>query len=164
MDSHFDSLWLVLTGVGYSWKTRDLFAVPCRFVIASVRLVIFHLGANWVPTPRALADIPVTPSGFAIARRRVRMLALPPQWNFERACATIAAQPARRTPQLETTGGKPFPAEAKVAKDGRRFICLPHDNRIYESDWGTRHQQYGKDGQRIGHYSVPIDDWARRVG
>ena len=82
--------------------------------------------------------------------------------SFERAYDAIAAQPSGRTPPLVTTGGTAFTAEAKVARDGRRFISLPHANRIYESDWGHTTNGMGKDGQRIGHYSVPIDDWARR--
>ncbi len=43
------------------------------------------------------------------------------------------------------------------------FISLPHNNRIYENDWGYRSNSMGKDGQRIGHYSIPIDDWASRL-
>jgi len=64
---------------------------------------------------------------------------------------------------LLTTGGVEFLAEAKTAGDGRRFISLPHNNRIYGSDWGNIANGMGKDGQRIGHYSVPLDDWARRT-
>jgi hypothetical protein len=65
-----------------------------------------------------------------------------------------------QTPTLQTTGGVPFVAEAKQAKDGRLFISLPHNNRIYEEDWGYRTNNMGKDGQRIGQYSVPLDKWA----
>jgi len=39
-------------------------------------------------------------------------------------------------------------------------VLKPHNNRIYENDWGYRSNSMGKDGQRIGHYSIPIDDWA----
>jgi hypothetical protein len=45
----------------------------------------------------------------------------------------LATQPPGRTPQLETTGGTPFTAEAKVARVGRQHIA-PHANQIYESD------------------------------
>ena len=72
----------------------------------------------------------------------------------------IAAQPSGRTPRLKTTGGTPFTAEAKVTREGRRYIVLPHANRIYESDWGHSKNGTGEDGQWIGHYSVPIDRWA----
>jgi hypothetical protein len=66
-------------------------------------------------------------------------------------------------PELLTTGGVPFVAESKFTRDGRRFISLPHNNRIYEDDWGYRSNSMGKDGQRIGHYSKPIDDWASKL-
>jgi hypothetical protein len=95
----------------------------------------------------------------------MRPLISPPlRCSFQHAYDAISAQPSGRTPQLETTGGIPFTAEARVARDGRRYISLPHANRIYESDWGHVTNGMGKDGQRIGHYSVPIDDWARRSG
>jgi hypothetical protein len=99
----------------------------------------------------------------------MRPLISPPlNCSFRLVYDAIAAQPSGRTPQLETTGGTPFTAEAKVARDGRQFIALPHSNRIYESDWGysTNGMGKGKGGQRIGHYSVPIDSWAagRRSG
>jgi hypothetical protein len=74
----------------------------------------------------------------------------------------IAAQPGQRTAFLQTTGGVSFVAEAKTAGDGRRFISLPHSNRVYEHDWGYTSNGMGKNGQRIGHYSVPLDVWARR--
>jgi hypothetical protein len=97
----------------------------------------------------------------------MRPLISPPLFcSFRLVFDAISAQPSGRTPQLETTGGTPFTAEAKVAKDGRQYIALPHSNRIYESDWGHSTNGMGKDGQRIGHYSVPIDHWAaeRRSG
>jgi hypothetical protein len=50
-------------------------------------------------------------------------------------------------------------AEEKTAQDGWRFISLPHNNRIYEHDWGYTSNSMGKDGQRIGQYSVPLDEW-----
>jgi len=65
----------------------------------------------------------------------------------------------KKTPSLVTTGGVSFKAEAKVTKDGRQFISLPHNNRIYENDWGFVSNSMGKDGQRIGQYSVPLDAW-----
>jgi len=52
-----------------------------------------------------------------------------------------------------------FEAEAKLARDGRRFISLPHNNRIYQNDWGYMANSMGNDGQRIGQYSVPLDEW-----
>ena len=91
----------------------------------------------------------------------MRPLISPPlRCSFWFVFDAIAAQPSGRSPRLKTTGGTPFTAEAKVTRDGRRYIVLPHANRIYESDWGNAVNGMGKDGQRIGHYSVPIDQWA----
>ena len=65
----------------------------------------------------------------------MRPLISPPlNCSFRLVFDAIAAQPSGRTPQLETTGGTPFTAEAKMTRDGRQYIALPHANRIYESD------------------------------
>ena len=93
-----------------------------------------------------------------MARARVSP---PLQSTFNDIYERIEALPGQHTPVLQTTGGVEFIAEAKVAKDGRRFISLPHNNRIYEVDWGYSSNTMGKDGQRIGHYSVPLDRWIR---
>ncbi len=91
-----------------------------------------------------------------------RVLILPPlQMSFDDVFETISRQPESKTPELFTTGRVPFVAEAKRTCDGRRFISLPHSNRIYENDWGFRSNSMGKDGQRIGQYAIPIDEWAR---
>jgi hypothetical protein len=87
----------------------------------------------------------------------------PPTLSFDDACRAITRWPGQRTPELRTTGGVSFVAEAAVTTDGRRFISLPHNNRIYEADWGYRTNSMGKDGQRIGQYSVPLDEWASRL-
>ena len=90
-----------------------------------------------------------------------RSLIHPPlRMTFDYVYRSISQQPSSRTPELFTTGGVRFEAEAKCTRDGRRFISLPHSNRIYEDDWGYVSNSMGKDGQRIGHYSIPIDDWA----
>ena len=60
---------------------------------------------------------------------------------------------------MTTTGGVNFVAEAKTTRDNRRFISLPHNNRIYEDDWGFRTNCMGKDGQGIGQCAVPLDNW-----
>lgn len=82
--------------------------------------------------------------------------------SFDQVYQTLTRQSNGVTPQLETTGGVPFVAEAKVTRDGRRFISLPHNNRIYEGDWGFQTNGMGQDGQRIGHYSIPLDEWVAR--
>ena len=87
----------------------------------------------------------------------------PLKMSFDDVYKAITLQPNSHTPELITTGGVPFVAEASISQDGRRFISLPHNNRIYEYDWGYRTNSMGKDGQRIGHYSKPIDNWASRL-
>ena len=90
-----------------------------------------------------------------------RVLIAPPLRNkFNNIYAAIESQLNASTPQLQTTGGVEFIAEAKTTRDGRHFISLPHNNRIYEDDWGYTSNDMGNDGQRIGQYSVPIDHWA----
>jgi hypothetical protein len=83
--------------------------------------------------------------------------------TFDHVYQTIRQQPNARTPELETTGGVRFFAEAKEAVDGRQFVSLPHSNRIYEHDWGVTANRMGKNGQRIAQYSVPLDQWVRTV-
>jgi hypothetical protein len=93
-----------------------------------------------------------------------RPLIHPPlEKSFDDVYKAISREPKSQTPELFTTGGVLFVAEAKCTRDGRRFISLPHNNRIYADDWGYRSNSMGKDGQRIGHYSKPIDDWANRL-
>lgn len=93
-----------------------------------------------------------------------RPLIYPPvKMSFEDVYKAITIHPNSQTPELLTTGGVPFVAEAKFTKDNRRFISLPHNNRIYEYDWGYRSNSMGKEGQRIGQYSKPIDDWASKL-
>lgn len=84
----------------------------------------------------------------------------PLKLSFDRVHRAILEQPGARTPELLTTGGVPFVAVAKRTRDGRPFISLPHSNRIYELDWGCATNRMGVGGQRIGHYSVPLDEWA----
>ena len=57
---------------------------------------------------------------------------------------------------LISTGGVAFDVFANQARDGRRFLELPHANRVYEDDWGYRYNSMGADGQRIGQYCLPI--------
>ena len=83
--------------------------------------------------------------------------------TFERVYHAIARQPSKRTPELVTTGGVRFVAEAKEATDGRLFVSLPHSNRIYEEDWGFTANRMGNDGQRIGQYAVPLDEWVQSL-
>ena len=85
----------------------------------------------------------------------------PLKMNFDTVFQAILKQPHSKTPELVTTGGITFVAEARHTRDGRRFISLPHSNRVYEADWGYRSNGMGKDGQRIGQYAMPIDEWAR---
>jgi len=81
------------------------------------------------------------------------------RYSFDEVFTQLSKQPNSSSPQLTTTGGVDFVAEAKTSKDNRRFISLPHNNRIYEDDWGFMTNSMGKDGQRIGQYEVPLDNW-----
>lgn len=81
--------------------------------------------------------------------------------SFNEVYTAIGNQPNQITPQLQTTRGVLFTARASITRDGRRFISLPHNNRIYEGDWGFTTNAMGRrHGQRIGHYSVPLDSFA----
>ena len=80
--------------------------------------------------------------------------------TFNEIYQLISMQPGSRTPELTTTGGVKFFAEAKLTRDGRKYISLPHNNRIYKGDWGYTTNSMGKNGQRIGQYSMPLDQWA----
>jgi hypothetical protein len=91
-----------------------------------------------------------------------RSLIVPPLLtSFDFVYTLIGTQKGNTTSTLVTTGGILFEAEAKVTIDGRRFISLPHGNRIYEHDWGYKSNSMGKVGQRIRQYSVPLDKWAK---
>lgn len=60
---------------------------------------------------------------------------------------------------LITTGGGDFTARAKVTQDGRKFIELPYNNRIYDCCWGNTTNHMSSGGQRIGQYARPLDEW-----
>ena len=91
----------------------------------------------------------------------VRKLIDPPLENdFITVYEKLCKQAGRKSPELVTTGGTPFEATAAITQDGRIFIQLPQSNRIYASDWGYQANSMGEDGQRIGQYSKPLDEWA----
>ena len=90
-----------------------------------------------------------------------REISPPLSSSFDQVYEMILARTGARTPTLLTTGGVPFEAAAKITSNGRRFISLPHNNRIYEHDWGHATNAMGTDGQRIAHYSVPLDEWTK---
>jgi hypothetical protein len=76
----------------------------------------------------------------------------------------IKQQPENTITGLNTTGkGIIFIDRASLTRDGRQFINLPHNNRIYEKDWGYTTNSMGKDGQRIGQYARPLDDWCDKL-
>jgi hypothetical protein len=82
--------------------------------------------------------------------------------SFDEIYTALRVQPNRSSPELLTTGNTPFIAIASITNDGRRFINLPHNNRIYQDDWGFMNNSMGHEGQRIGQYSVPLDEWLAR--
>ena len=81
--------------------------------------------------------------------------------KFDYAFNTIWELPNGNSPNLKTTRGMVvFAAKANFAKDGRKFIDLPHNNRIYKQDWNYRSNHMGnEDGQWVGQYAVPLSDW-----
>lgn len=91
----------------------------------------------------------------------------PPLINsFSHVYDTLMKQSESTSPVLQTTGNKiDFTAKANKTQEehSRRFIDLPHNNRIYSSDWGYITNSMGKDGQRIGQYSVPLDKWVTKI-
>lgn len=82
-----------------------------------------------------------------------------PNCSFNQVYERIRCLPNQTVRGLRTTGGVPFFARALMAGDGRRYISLPHNNRIYENDWGYMTNHMGRDGQRIGHYARPLNEW-----
>ena len=96
---------------------------------------------------------------------------LPPKCTFDQVFVALSLERNKQT-RLFTTGkhgehGVEFIAEAKwgsrVKLPDKRFISLPHDNRIYSCCWGNTLNHMGKDGkdgQRINQYARPLDEWA----
>ena len=87
----------------------------------------------------------------------------PPRFTFAQVYSAILNQPDGEIVELHTSGGKEFSAQAAMRRDGRHFIQLPHSNRIYEDDWGYNTNSMGKDGQRIGQYARPLDEWCEQT-
>ena len=88
-----------------------------------------------------------------------RQMDPPPQCTFDQIYQALQNMPSQLVIGLITTGGVPFEASASETLDGRKFINLPHNNRIYRGDWGLMNNSMGKDGQRIGQYARPLDKW-----
>jgi hypothetical protein len=87
----------------------------------------------------------------------------PLKCRFAQVYDAIAATPHNEVAGLSTTGGVAFWAQALEAQDGRKYIALPNNNRIYQHDWGYTTNHMGKDGQRIGHYARPLDEWCDQL-
>jgi len=88
----------------------------------------------------------------------------PLKCTFGQVYNALKLQPEETVTGLKTTGkGIQFSATADVTRDGRIFINLPHNNRIYEGDWGYSTNSMGKDGQRIGQYARPLDEWCKKL-
>lgn len=84
-----------------------------------------------------------------------------PLSNFDEAFKAISSQPHERVTGLKTTGGVIFDAYAKTSPRVGKFILLPDNNRIYPCCWGNTNNHMGKEGQRIGQYTRPIDKWCQ---
>jgi hypothetical protein len=88
-----------------------------------------------------------------------RQITPPLVCTFDEVYAALATLPQATINKLVTTGGVEFSATANVTRDGRHYIGLPQSNRIYGNDWGYSSNSMGKDGQRIGQYAKPLDQW-----
>jgi len=88
-----------------------------------------------------------------------RQMSPPPQCSFAEVYNALKRMPNQQVDSLITTGGVKFSAKAGLTRDGREYIGLPHGNRIYQDDWGFMTNRMGEDGQRIGHYARPLDEW-----
>ena len=88
-----------------------------------------------------------------------RQMSPPVKCSFAEIISALKIMPNHRVGGLHTSGGVEFTAEAGLTRDGREFVKLPHNNRIYVGDWGFRTNSMGEDGQRIGHYARPLDEW-----
>ena len=79
--------------------------------------------------------------------------------TFDQVFEAISSQPNKEVIGLKTTGGVHFNVQAITSTHVGRLISLPHNNRIYPCCWGNTNNHMGKEGQRIGHYTRPIDAW-----
>ncbi len=86
-----------------------------------------------------------------------------PKCSFETVFEMISKQPINEISGLKTTGGVYFSAQAKYTRNNAPFISLPHNNRIYECCWGNTNNHMGKEGQRIGQYSKPLDEYCYQM-
>lgn len=89
-----------------------------------------------------------------------RPLVDPPlKCTFEQMYECMKNLPNKKITNLQTTRGIVFEAMAAESVEVGIFIQLPHNNRIYPCCWGNQTNHMGKDGQRIGQYSRPLDQW-----
>lgn len=86
-----------------------------------------------------------------------------PVCGFDQVFDAISSRPQRKVSGLVTTGGVDFEAQAKDSPRVGRFIALPHNNRIYPCCWGNTSNHMGGEGQRIGQYARPLDEWCQTL-
>ena len=86
-----------------------------------------------------------------------------PVCDFDKVFEAISSQPQKKVTELKTTGGLNFIAEAVTSPNVGQFILLTHGNRIYPCCWGNTNNHMGKEGQRIGQYARPIDEWCQKI-
>ncbi len=94
-----------------------------------------------------------------------RLMQPQPVRSFAQVFTAISSLPGKKVTGLMTTGGVHFEAEAKQSDKVGLFIALPHNNRIYPCCWGntTNHMGQGEEGQRIGQYARPLDEWCQEL-
>ena len=83
--------------------------------------------------------------------------------TFEQVYECLLSYPDRKVTNLQTSRGNIFIAMASESSEVGKFIQLPHNNRIYPCCWGNQTNHMGKDGQRIGQYSISLDQWCNGI-
>jgi len=94
-----------------------------------------------------------------------RLMQPQPVCSFAQVFSAIWSRPQKMVTGLMTTGGVDFEAEARHSQRVGSFIALPHNNRIYPCCWGntTNHMGKREEGQRIGQYARPLDEWCQEL-
>lgn len=81
--------------------------------------------------------------------------------TFDQVYECLLNSPDKKVTNLLTSRGNLFVAVAAESSVVGKFIQLPYNNRIYPCCWGNQTNHMGKEGQRIGQYSTPIDQWCK---
>ncbi len=81
--------------------------------------------------------------------------------TFDQVYECLLNSQDKMVTNLKTSRENTFFAIAAESSEVGKFIQLPQKNRIYPCCWGNQTNHMGKDGQRIGQYSIPLDQWCK---